>query len=89
MARDPVGKDASRQKHDDAVDGSRDRHLRVLQDVKCNEDRERAVMNADLHGDGDGLTALQFQQSRQSVTHPDAKKIECKAGATNRSNETR
>ena len=62
--------------HDDPVDGRWDADRRVVQDGQRHRDRERAVVDADLHRGGESLAVLHVEQSRDAVPQAQAGQAE-------------
>ncbi|MNJ76268.1 hypothetical protein D3C77_735160 [compost metagenome] len=62
----PPAEPRRRKEHDQAVNRRRNCHGRVVQQGRGQGqcDGQRAIVNADLHADGNRLTLGDFQQTR-------------------------
>ena len=76
----PPDKYPRRHKHDEAVDRGGHRHQAVAQHIEGDVDRQRAVVDADFHGNRDGLFSRQIRQSRRAVTDAERCEIEYQTG---------
>ena len=79
---DPPAEGGGSEEHDEAVDGRRHRHGRVVQQHRAERqgNRQGTVVNADLHADGDRLAAWQLHQTRYAIAHGQADQVEQQRG---------
>ena len=60
-------KNSRRDEHDDTIHHRRNRHCPIPDHAQGYKDRQRPIVNPDLHPYRDGLLLLQIQQSRQKI----------------------
>ena len=81
-AIDQPAKHPGGEEHDETVDRRRNGHGRVVQQRRTERqgNGQRAVVNTDLHADGNRLFQAQAHQTRYPVTHRQADQIEDQRG---------
>ncbi len=75
-AADDVTENACREKHNDRINGGRNAHSLVVEDVGGDKNGESAIVNRDFHADGDGLFLWDLEEARNEKTDSDAHQIE-------------